>query len=124
MARTKKTPFPAWQTKKNDGIEQRYTRLGNSQLLSEAAYALNHAAFRVYVYMLLESGGKRDFEFPYSKYKNYLSKDGFKKVTDELCKKGFIEVLQRNKNRRISNVYRFSEGWKKYSADCSADKER
>lgn len=86
-------------------------------MMSDAMQSLNHAAFKVYVYMLIESGGKRDFEFPYSKYKNYCSKGGFQKVVNELSEKGFIDVLERNKNRRTCNVYRFSDRWKNYLAD-------
>ena len=41
MARQKKTPFPAWQTCKTDGIENRYIRLGNSQLLHPALLNLS-----------------------------------------------------------------------------------
>lgn len=114
MARTKKTPFPQWQTKKPNGIEIRYIRIGNSQLVSEAMQSLNHAAFRIYVYMLLESAGHREFEFPYSKYKSYCSKGGFQKAVAELEEKGFVQVTQHNKNLRTKNVYQFSDEWKKY----------
>lgn len=88
MARQKKTPFPSWQTKTADGIEARYIRLGNSQLLDDTLQSLSHLSFRVYCNMLLESGGGREFEFPYSKYKKYCSKDGFRKALAELEDKG------------------------------------
>lgn len=114
MARAKKTPFPSWQTQKPDGIETRYIRLGNSQLISGAMQSLNHATFRIYVYMLLESAGKKEFEFSYSKYKNYCSKGGFQKAVAELEGKGFVKVVQHNKNLRIKNIYQFSDEWKKY----------
>lgn len=112
MSRKKKTPFPAWQTCKVDGIEERYIRLGNSQLLHESMQGLSDKAFRVYVNMLLESAGKMEFTFPYSKYKNYVSKQGFLNIRTELIEKGFIEIVQNNANLRKANIYRFSEKWK------------
>ena len=113
MARKKKVPFPAWQTLKPDGVEERYIRLGNSQLLHEKVNRLTHSAFRVYVYMLLESGGKREFTFPRSKYERFISRGGAHSAICELEEAGFIEVLERNFNLRKANVYRFSERWKR-----------
>ena len=57
MARQRKTPFPPWQTCKDSGVEDRYIRLGNSQLLHPAIISLSDKAIRIYAYMLLESGG-------------------------------------------------------------------
>lgn len=113
MARIKKVPFPPWQTCKPTGIELRYIRLGNSQLLHERIIGLTHAAFRVYVYMLLESGGKRDFTFPKSKWKAFLSPGGFQGAVTQLCQAGLIEVTEKNANLRKPNKYRFLEDWKR-----------
>lgn len=112
MARYKKTPFPPWQTRTDDGIEKRYVRLGNSQLLDEAFKRenLSHAAFRIYVNMLLEAGGKREFTFSHRKYSRIVSDGGFQSAKNELIEKGLIEVAEAYRTR--SNVYRFSEGWK------------
>lgn len=63
MARRKPTPFPPWQTEKPDGIEKRYIRLGNSQMLHPAMLSLSDKAFRIYVQMLLEAGGQRNLNF-------------------------------------------------------------
>lgn len=114
MARMKKTPFPPWQTKKPNGIEERYIRLGNSQLLSNAVLTLNPAAFRVYVYMLLESGGKPVFEFPRSKFIRIISQGGFQKAVKELTAAGFIELEEQNANIRKPNLYRFSDKWRAF----------
>lgn len=113
MARTKKTPFPVWQTLKEKGIEERYIRLGNSQLLHAAMIDLGDKAFRLYVYMLLESGGKKEFIFPRSKYKRLAGNTVFQNAKEELIKKGFIAIKQNNANLRKPNVYQFSEDWKK-----------
>lgn len=112
MARTKKTPFPPWQTKKPDGIEKRYVRLGNSLLLDANCMALSGNAFRLYVYSLLEAEGKIEFEMPHRKYIKLMTKPTFIKSRDELIEKGFIEVAQNNANLRKANVYRFSDQWK------------
>lgn len=114
MARTKKTPFAPWQSCKDNGIEERYIRLGNSQLLHPAMLSLSDRAAVVYVYMLLESGGNRQFTFPRSKAKQLMGNATFQKARMELIEKGFIRVKQNNANLRKSNVYEFSEEWKQY----------
>jgi len=109
----KKTPFPPWQTCKSNGIEERYIRLGNSQMLHEAMKQLSGNAFKIYTYMLLESGGNAIFEFPRCKYKSMLTNQTFQKVKMELVDKGFIEVVQNNANLRKPNKYRFIDEWKR-----------
>lgn len=86
------TPFPFWQTKKTNGVEDRYIRLGNSQMCSFAMKSLNPNSFKVYAHMLLESGGSMDFQYPYAKFKTICSKDGFQRAKQELLDKGFIVV--------------------------------
>lgn len=113
MSRQKKTPFPPWQTVKENGIEERYIRLGNSQLLHYAMMELGDKAFRLYVYMLLESGGKIEFTFPRSKYKKLAGNTVFQNAKEELMHKGFIVLKQNNANLRKPNVYEFSENWKR-----------
>jgi len=112
MARTKKTPFAPWESTKSDGIEQRYIRYGNSQLLHEAVLNLSHSAFRVYTYMRLESGGRIEFEFPRTKFIKIVSRDGFQRAVKELVEAGFIDVTEQNANLRKANKYRFSSRWK------------
>ena len=114
MARSKKTPFPAWQTCKPTGIEERYIRLGNSQMLHPATMGLSDKAARIYNYMLLEAGGNREFTFPRSKYIRISSISAFKNAKDELISKGFIKEKQNNKNLRKPNIYEFSDAWKQY----------
>jgi len=112
MSRTKKTPFSIWETIKTDGIEKRYIRMGNSQMLHPSIFNLTHSAFRVYTYMKLESEGKMIFTFPHTKWKAFISKGGFQKAKKELCKAGLIEEIEKNANLRKPNVYRFSTKWK------------
>ena len=81
-------------------------------MLHPAMIKLNHAAFKVLMYMRLESGGRPYFTFPYSKYKQIITKGGFKKSLDELVNFGFVEIIENNANLRKPNVYRFSENWK------------
>lgn len=114
MGRSKKTPFPSWQTCKPDGVEQRYIRLGNSQLMHPAIKKLSPSAYKIYTYMLLESGGSRTFKYPYSKFKDIVSRRGFQLVKDELIKAGFICEVQNNANLRKANIYEFTDEWKKY----------
>ena len=73
---------------------------------------LSGNAFRLYIYMLLESGGKQAFEMPQRKYIKLMTKPTFIKTRDELIKKGFVEVAQNNANLRKANIYRFSDRWK------------
>lgn len=114
MARTKKVPFASWETDKTNGIEKRYIRLGNSQMLSAAMRDLKPLAFKLYTYMRLESGGAKIFEFPYSKFKYISSKQGFQNSVQELVIKGFIDIKEKNANLRTPNKYEFSDRWKNY----------
>lgn len=112
MARTKKTPFQPWESRAEGGVEKRYIRLGATIMASEAMLSLSSSAFRVYCHMRIESGGKRSFKFPYSKYKIFMTRPTFIKARDELVEKGFIDVVQNNQNLRKANIYCFSERWK------------
>lgn len=114
MGRSKKTPFPSWQTCKPDGVEQRYIRLGNSQLMHPAIKKLSPSAYKIYTYMLLESGGSRSFAFPYSKFKGIVSKQGFQSIKFELINAGLIKEVQNNANLRKPNIYEFADEWKIY----------
>lgn len=114
MARQRKTPFQPWQTKKDNGIEERYIRLGNSLMIAPAMLALSDKAFRIYTNMLLEAGGKKQFTYPRSKYMRISSISAFKNAKSELIEKGFIVEIQNNWNVRKANVYEFSEAWKRY----------
>lgn len=112
--KNRKTPFNEWETIYQNGEEKRYMRMGNSQMTHPAFLDLSHPAVNVYIHMKIESGGKRVFEFPYSKYKVFISKQGFQTAKDELVKSGFIQIAEKNANLRKPNKYRFSTSWKSF----------
>ena len=64
----KENKFAPWITNNADRKEGRFIQLGNSLLLNPAVLNLSDKAFRVYVNMLLEAGGKKEFSYPRSKY--------------------------------------------------------
>lgn len=112
MPRKKKTPFAPWESRKADGIEERYFRMGASFMASEAVRGLSGNAFKTLCFMKIASAGKKQFKFPFSKYKSFMAKSTFFRARDELVKAGFIQIDQCNKNLRQANVYSFSEDWK------------
>jgi len=111
MGKGKKTPFREWETTKKDGLERRYIRMGDTRMLHPSFQNLSHIARSVYIYMKLESGGKQIFEYPYSKYKKIVSKQGFQDAVKVLVESGFIEIVEKNGNLRKPNIYRFSPRW-------------
>lgn len=114
MAR-KKVPFNAWETMNENGIEKRYFREGVTQMMHPVMYELTHSAFHVYFYMKLESGGNKEFKFPKSKWRKFISPNGFQKAKRELIKYGLINELECNKVIKKPNVYEFSSRWKTIS---------
>ena len=62
--------------------------------------------------MRIESAGNKSFKFPHAKYRSYMTKPTFQKAKQELIDKGFIDVIQNNKNLRKANIYAFSDRWK------------
>ena len=115
MARTKKVPFAPWESRAPDGVEKRYFRIGVTLTSSEAMRNLPPSAFKVLIYMKMESAGKKQFEFPYAKYRSFMTKPTFSKALKDLVSHGFVDVVQNNRNLRKPNVYAFSERWKGYA---------
>lgn len=114
MARTKKVPFPPWDSKNASGIEKRYIRLADTLLCSAAARGLSPSAFKILTYMKIEAAGKKNFQFPCHKFIDFMSKPTAYKAIKELEEVGFIDIISRNKNLRIPNEYAFSDRWKLY----------
>jgi hypothetical protein len=112
MAKRKTTPFKPWETAAQGGIEKRYIRCGNSQMLHPAMRSLSANAFRIYLYMRLEAGGEREFVYTRSKYKDLCSNEAFQRAKNELIEKGFITVKENNAHRQKANIYEFSDKWK------------
>ena len=115
----KKYTFPVWMSAKEDLRELRFIQLGNSLMLHPTTMDLNHTSYRVLTYMFLESKGKREFTFPKSKWRRFISPDGFQKAKKQLIKLGFIEEIENNAHRKKANVYRFKSEWKNYKKTAS-----
>ena len=115
VARSKKTPFQYWESNNNSGIESRYIRIGSSQMNHRTYRALvkkNGNAAILYHFMRMKAGGKRDFEFPHTEYKDLMAKGTFTACKNLLIRYGFIEEIENNAHRMTANVYRFSDKWK------------
>lgn len=97
-------------------------QIGNSLLLSHKSedgqemnrfIELTSSTKIVYLSMALESGGKREFEFPQSAAKKYgIPSTTLRRSVDELIQAGMI-TKQSGKNARLPNRYEFCFDWKK-----------
>lgn len=67
----------------------------------------------MYLCMGLEAGGRQGFQFPRSAILKYgFNKNYGPKYIDELCDKGFIELVSSGRTTRTPNEYRFVFNWK------------
>ena len=107
-------PFHPWETLEASGCERKYTRMGVTQVRSEAFLALMPSAVSVYLQMKIEAGGKPQFEMPHRVYTRFISNSAFQNALKDLEDKGFVEIIEKNKNRRIPNVYGFSTAWREW----------
>ena len=107
-------PFHPWETMEASGCEKKYTRMGVTQVRSEAFLALLPSAVSVYLQMKIEAGGKPIFKMPHRVYTRFISNSAFQNALKDLETKGFVEIIEKNKNRRKPNVYRFSTAWREW----------
>ena len=98
-----------------DGYEVGYIRLLELQLVCMNELSPN--AFRLYVMMKSYAQQKNEFTFPYRIYKNFLSKQTFVKVREELINLGYVEPFVSYKNLRTENKYKFSSKWRERNKD-------
>lgn len=112
MARKKPTPFKPWETMKDNGIENRYIRMGDTQMLHPAFLHLSASAKELYLYMKLESAGKLIFEMPKSKYLKFMTNPTFERAKKELISAGFLEIEADRRHQFKATQYRFSVKWK------------
>ena len=114
MSKRKKTPFASWESNKSDGFENRYIRCADTQLMSAAMKRLGDKAFWLYIYMRLESGGKREFRLPYARIRQLMpiTDPTIKAAITELKQAGLIDVVESNANLRQPNLYAFSTRWR------------
>ena len=110
----------AWLSAKLDCKEGRFCQIGNSFLFSDKVQALSNGAFRLYICMAMESGGRREFKFPKSTAKKYgIPYQSYRGQLAELIKSGFVKCTESNWNIRKENVYAFDLEWKKCSFGCT-----
>lgn len=110
----RKTKFKIWESAKANCDDGRFMRMSNSLMLHPTTMSLSGSAYKVLGYMILESAGKRVFEFPRKKWRNFMSNSTFQSAKNELIKKGYIELLESGRITKTPNLYRFSSGWKTY----------
>ena len=113
MPRHKSRPTIApWLSAKLDNREKRFIQVGDSLLFSDAFQELHVGAKYLYLCMAMESGGKRDFQFPTAAARKYgITSTSFWSYMHELEEKHFI-VCRSNKHLRQPNDYSFSDRWK------------
>lgn len=113
MPRYRKQPLLPWVTATSDGLEGRFIQIGNTLLLSKTFLALNGNAQLLYIRMVNEAGGHREFTFTRTDAKKYgMVGNSFASSLRELKGNGFIECAENNANLRKPNVYRFCDRWK------------
>lgn len=70
----------------------------------------------LYLDMIMEAGGKREYEFPLAAATKYgIAKGTFERNKKLLIESGFVECVEHNANLRKANRYRFSLAWKQQS---------
>lgn len=113
MSRKRLHEIEPWLCGKNcEGRGQTFIRLTSDLMCSEPFSSLSNGAQLLYLRMCLASAGKPEFQYTYSQYKAFLTKPSFIRCRNELVEADFIEIVERNGNLRLPNVYRFSLRWK------------
>lgn len=115
MSKSKKDrQFPFWASAKDDCREQRFAQIGNSLFYDPRFQSLSVGARHLYFCCILESGGKKEFQFPAVKIKALgLKERSTRSHFDELIAHGFIEKKSSGQNTRTPNDYLFSQEWRK-----------
>ncbi len=81
--------------------------------MDSVARSLTPGAFQTYCYMLLTSGGKKEFIFPQSQYQKICGSEAFARRKKELISKGFIRISEKGNNIvGKATLYAFSDEWK------------
>lgn len=111
MSRRRAKPFPPWQSPARGGVEKSFIRLGHALMRNEEVRKLSPNAFRLYVFMLDEAKGEREFIFPRTCYRDLMSTPTFSKARDELIKAGFIRMVASNANLRKPSKFEFCLKW-------------
>lgn len=97
---------------KTDGKEKRFIQTGNSLLLSKRFQELSVGARYLYFCMAMESGGRREFQFPQSAAEKYgIASTSLRRYISELRNSRFI-LVHSGKIQRQPNHYEFTVSWK------------
>ena len=114
MSKKKKNwvPFDYYERsdENNNGYESSYIRLTFVQIV--CMDELKDSSFRLYCKMKLYARGESSFTFPYSLYKNFLSKQGFIQARQELVDKGYLKPFLSTRNNKKPITYTFSGEWR------------
>lgn len=101
-----------WLSARPDCKERRFLQIGDSLFFSESFQSLSAGAQMCYLFMAMESAGRRDFIFPLSSAKKYkIAPRSFRRYLTELEEAGFIKKVSLA-NLRKPNEYAFSLSWK------------
>lgn len=112
MSRKKRAPLKPWLSATADCYDGRFIQVGRSLLQSAEFQMLSAGARMLYLCLCVESGGKRDFQFPLSVAKKYgIANVSLRRQIDELTERGFITVTS-GANARAPNLYSFSHEWR------------
>lgn len=90
-------------------------QVGNSLLLSKEFQTLTSGARLLYLYMTMESGGKREFTFTHGTGKKYgVAPSSYDRYVKELQARKFIERLEDTDiaPQYAPGKYRFCFDWK------------
>ena len=111
-----------WLSGKLECSDGRFIQIGNSLFLSRRSEAgsesnpfvkLSSGAKFLYLCMAMESGGKREFQFPLAAAKKYgIANSSLRRNIEELIAAGMIEK-QSGKTVRLPNLYEFCLDWKR-----------
>lgn len=112
MSRTRKKPLPPWASERIDGSDKRFIQIGNSLLLSPKYNSLTLGSRHLYLCMIMEAGGNKNFKLPKSAAKKYgVPSSSLRRYIDELVSAGFI-IRHSMANLRQANEYEFCGEWK------------
>ena len=111
-----------WLSARTDNTEGRFIQVGNSLLLSHRDndtgketnnfIKLSSGAKLLYLAMALESGGRKQYEFPLKAAHKYgIPSTSLRRGVRELKEAGFIRY-QSGKTARLPNLYEFCLDWK------------
>lgn len=109
----KPAKFRPWETAlHSDTGERAYIKIGLSLILAPAFQKLSPGAQNLYIRMMMEAKGKRQFTFTRKTFERYkIPERSGRRYAEELEAAHFIKC-DHAKFTREANVYEFSTEWK------------